>query len=74
MLSAAIDCLVTPRFRPDYEIVLTLVVGSNVEAAEMSSSESIDDAFLSLADGVINRLSFACSRNVSVPICLGVTS
>ena len=40
----------------------------------MSSSESIEEAFLSLAEGVINRLSFAGSLKVSVPIYLGVTS
>ena len=51
VLSAAIDDLVGLRLRPDCEMVLTLV-GSKLEAWEISSSESIEDVFFSLAEGV----------------------
>ena len=73
VLSAAIDCLAALRLRPDYEMVLTRV-GSKLEACEVSSSESIEEVFFSLAEGVIKRDSFTGSLNVRVPICLGVTS
>ena len=68
VLRAAMDDLVALwRLRPDCEIVLTLV-GSKFEAWEMSSSESIEEVFFSLANGVISKLSFSRSRNVRGPI------
>ena len=74
MLRAAIEVRFA-FFLPDYEILLALR-GSNVEAADCSSSESneLSIDFLSLYDGVIIRLSSTLSTSAVDCIYLGVIS